>query len=103
MIKKTLLLFTCFTALISCKQHSESHNFEVDGIYYKIALLMRRDSGGDDVKVIKPHLLHKCSRSLDMSDVRRREGSAVDAYAADILVIRGTHSSTILGFFFDGR
>ena len=36
MIKKTLLLFTCFSALISCKQHSESHNFEVDGIYYKI-------------------------------------------------------------------
>ena len=36
MIKKTLLLFTCFTALISCKQHSESHDFEVDGIYYKI-------------------------------------------------------------------
>ncbi len=36
MIKKTLLLFTCFTALLSCNQHSESHNFEVDGIYYKI-------------------------------------------------------------------
>lgn len=36
MIKKTLLLFTCFTAVISCNQHSESHNFEVDGIYYKI-------------------------------------------------------------------
>ena len=36
MIKKTLLLFTCFTALLSCNQHSGRHDFEVDGIYYKI-------------------------------------------------------------------
>lgn len=36
MIKKTLLLFTCFTVLLSCNQHSESHDFEIGGIYYKI-------------------------------------------------------------------
>lgn len=36
MNKKTLLLFTCFILLCSCNQHSESHDFEVDGIYYKI-------------------------------------------------------------------
>ena len=36
MIKKILLLSACFILLCSCNQHSVSHDFEVDGIYYKI-------------------------------------------------------------------
>lgn len=36
MNNKTLLLFTCFIMLCSCNQHSESHDFEIGGIYYKI-------------------------------------------------------------------
>ena len=64
-----------------------AHFEAVERIGNKIILLMRRNCGGDDEKIVKPHLSHKSLCGFYVTDMGRRKGSAVDTYAPDVFVI----------------